>query len=138
MFPHVFSLRIFAYGYFRFQTDILIRKDRRMARSTGTLQYDKLIFSLTLIARRYNPLCALPAHRQAAASWLHGDILTAAAAGGGHPFRLDGLELSRSELAQVLRSTHSSRRFSNCVSSNRLNLFIDQNVHCSDWFSMLA
>lgn len=51
---------------------------------------------------RYNPLCALPAHRQATAAWLHGDILTAATTGTGQQhFLLDGLGLGRSEFAQV-------------------------------------
>ncbi len=44
-------------------------------------------------------MCALAAHRQATAAWLHGDILTA---GDTQHFLLDGLPLSRSEFQQVI------------------------------------
>jgi hypothetical protein len=45
-------------------------------------------------------MCALAAHRQATAAWLHGDILTAG--GDTQHFLLDGLPLSRSEFQQVI------------------------------------
>jgi hypothetical protein len=44
-------------------------------------------------------MCALAAHRQATAAWLHGDILTI---GDTQHFLLDGLPLSRSEFQQVI------------------------------------
>jgi hypothetical protein len=44
-------------------------------------------------------MCAVAAHRQATAAWLHGDILTA---GDTQHFLLDGLPLSRSEFQQVI------------------------------------
>ncbi len=44
-------------------------------------------------------MCALAAHRQATAAWLHGDILTL---GDTQHFLLDGLPLSRSEFQQVI------------------------------------
>jgi hypothetical protein len=44
-------------------------------------------------------MCALAAHRQATAAWLHGDILTI---GDTQHFLLDGLPLSRSDIQQVI------------------------------------